>query len=197
MAKGEPLFHFRLTPLVLRMLGLDPEAAKRLLKKKGLPESAAEGPCSVPLSRVRALLDEAQVLRGPASFGVALAAAASDGTYGMAELIGRSSETIEEGLRALTRFGPLINPIGRFEVVGEERCELHYHVLGSREGLGPVLNEFTVAYILNAFERAATGPVRPEAVWVSHSPPAIRELNEHFGVPVRKGAASCGFALSW
>src|SRR4051794_14137479 len=98
MPKKEPLFTFRLTGLVLERLGLRGAQAEALLASVGLPAWAAEEPCTVPLSHVRAFMDEAARLLPDPCLGLRLAAAVPEGTYEAAELLVRTAGTVGEGL---------------------------------------------------------------------------------------------------
>jgi AraC-like DNA-binding protein len=203
MAHGDPLFIFRLSPVVLRLVGATERDARALLSRCGLPETAATGTITAPLSRVRQLLDEASMrwaARPEARdvpFAVALALAAPEGTYDTTELLVRTAPTLGHGLRALARYAALINPVGRFEVRCERGVlELHYFLPGSRDALGPQLNTFTIAYVAHAIGRVMHGELRPRAVWLAHrDAKAQSALVAHFGCPVELGAPTCGLAI--
>lgn len=198
MAQGDPLFIFRLSPVVLRLLGTSDRESKALLSRCGLPETAAVGTITAPLSRVRQLLDEAAMRwTGDVPFAVALALAAPEGTYDTTELLVRTAPTLGHGLRALARYAALINPVGRFEIRTTPRAlEVHYFLPGSRDVLGAQLNTFTIAYVAHAIGRVLPTGLTPRSVWLAHrDAPSKAALAAHFGCPVELGAATCGLAI--
>lgn len=192
----DPLFIFRLTPIVLRLLRVTPTEGRALLEQCGLPEGAAEGVFTAPLSRTRRFLEEAAALHEGA-LGVALAKATPEGTYETAELLVRTAPTLSKGFDALARYGKLVNPVGGFEThTTSTQVELHYAVLGSLQALGPQLNEFTIALVLEGLRRVTQAPLLPSAVWFSHTATSDAEaLEKHFGVPIQLGARTCGLAF--
>jgi AraC-like DNA-binding protein len=197
MSRGDPLFIFRLCPIVLDLLGPHPQEHAALLASCGLPERAASGTITAPLSRIRELMDEA-ALRHDAPFGLALALAAPEGTYETAELLVRTAPNPRVGLGALARYAALINPVGCFELrPTNEALELHYFVPGAGDALGTHLNEFTIAFVVHALGKVTSSPLSLERVWFAH-PDARHQaaLRAHFGCDVVFGAATCGFALS-
>jgi AraC-like DNA-binding protein len=195
--QADPLFQFRLTPTLVRLLALSPAEARALVRRAGLPESAVHGFCTAPLSCVRALLELAAARAGE-GVGVQLAEAVPDGTYDTAELLVRTAPSVAEGLAALVRAGALINPVGRFELRAPDgRLELHYDVPGCRDALGPHMNEYTLVYILRALGRVVHGPLAPVAAWLPHRARRERpDVAVALGCPVRFGAATLGFALT-
>lgn len=197
MRQADPLFQFRLTPTLVQLLALSPVEARALVRRAGLPESALHGPCTAPLSCVRALLEAAAVRAGE-GLGVRLAEAVPEGTYDTAELLVRTAPSVAEGLAALVRAGALINPVGRFELrTPGDLVELHYDVAGRRDGLGPHMNEYTLVYILRALGRVVRGPLAPVSAWLPHRTRGEPvEVAAAVGCPVRSGAATLGFALT-
>lgn len=195
--RADPLFQFRLTPTLVHLLGLGPAEARAAVRRAGLPESALHGPCTAPLSCVRALLELAAARVGE-GVGVRLAEAVPEGTYDTAELLVRTAPSVAEGLAALVRAGALINPVGRFELrTADDTLELHYDVPGCRDALGPHMNEYTLVYILRALGRVVRGPLAPVAAWLPHRARQPRpHVAEAVGGGVRFGATTLGFALT-
>lgn len=193
----DPLFTFRLTPIVLRLLRVTRAEGRALLEQCGLPEGAADGVFTAPLSRTRRFLEEAAALHEGA-LGVALAKATPEGTYEMAELLVRTAPTLSKGLDALARYGKLVNAVGGFETHAKRtQVELHYAVLGAPQALGPQLNEFTIALVLEGLRRVTQATLSPSAVWFSHAATSDGEaLEKHFGVPIQLGARTCGLAFA-
>ena len=189
----DPLFSFRLTPVVLRLLRVTPTQGRALLEQCGLPEGAAEDVFTAPLSRTRRFLEEAAALHEGA-LGVALAKATPEGTYEMAELLVRTAPTLSKGFEALARYGKLVNAVGGFEThATSTHVELHYAVLGSPQALGPQLNEFTIALVLEGLRRVT---LLPSAVSFSHAATSDAEaLEKHFGVSIQLGTPTCGLAF--
>ncbi len=197
MRERDPLFTFRLTPVLLSLSGLPPEEHPALLARHGLPPSAAMGTCTVALSAVRGLIQEVATRRRDPCFGLTLATSIPEGTYGLVELLARTAPSVGDALRVLARHGDQINPVGRFEATDVERgLELHYHVLGSSSGLGALQNEFSIAFVVRAMRLVATAPLRPTWAWFAHDAPSDRaRLEAFFECPLEFGAKSCGFAL--
>lgn len=196
MSSNNPLFIFRLCPVVLELIGLSKEEGKALLTRCGLPESAAVGACTAPLSRIRQFLEEAG-RRCEAPLGLALAQAAPEGTYETAELLVRTAPSLRLGLEALARYAPLINPVGTFELRSRDASmEIHYYVHGSKDALGAHLNEFTLAYVIQSLRRTSAGPFQVESVWFAHREPSHpAALEAVFGCPALMAASTCGFSL--
>jgi AraC-like DNA-binding protein len=197
MPRKEHLFTFRLSGIVLGLLGARKDDAAALLAAAGLPPGAADEPCTVPLSRVVAFVDEAARRRRDPVLGLSLADAVPEGTYEAAELLVRTAATVGEGLAALARHASLINPIGQFSYEeGPDLAELHYLVAGQREGLGRHLNEYTLAYVVRSLGRVLGGPLPLTAVWFAHERASQRErVESYFGCPVRFGAPSSGVSF--
>ncbi|MEQ8977043.1 MAG: AraC family transcriptional regulator ligand-binding domain-containing protein [Deltaproteobacteria bacterium] len=195
--KSDPLFTFRLTPVLLSLSNANADERAALLAKHHLPESAAMGSCTVPLSSVRGLIQDVAVRRKDPSFGLTLAEAIPEGTYGLVELLARTAPTVAEALRALARYGGQINPVGRFEVSDVDAgVELRYLVLGSSSGLGALQNEFSIAFVVRAIRLVAAAPIELERVWFAHEAPSdAARLDDYFLCPITYGADSCGFAL--
>ncbi len=198
---GDPLFIFRLTPLVLSMAGLEGSDAEALVAECGLPPSAAEGTMAAPLSCVKRLVAEAAERSGRRPFGLALAAAVPFGTYGLPELLVRTAPSLERGLSELSAHASLINPVGRFDVresqaAAKGETEIHYFVHGTDDALGPTINEYTIAYLHRAMSALRPEPLPVTRVWFSHARSADADaVGAHFGVDVRYGARTCGFAM--
>ncbi len=199
MAKKELLFSFRLTGLVLARLGLRAKENSALLLTVGLPESAATGPCTVPLSRVRALLEEASRMARDPYLGLHLADDIPEGTYDAAELLVRTAPTVSAGLVALAEHASLVNPIVQFRYEETKRgAEVHVMVPGQRHALGPHMNELTVAYLLRGLRRVAARELPLVSAWFCHERGEALErehVAKHFGCPVHFGAPSSGFAI--
>ncbi len=201
MPKKEPLFSFRLTGLVLARLGLRGKDASAFVASVGLPDAAATGPCTVPLSRVRAFFDEAARLARDPLLGLHLADAVPEGTYDAAELLVRTAATVSAGLASLSEHASLVNPIGQFRYEETKRgAEIHYLVPGQRDALGPHMNELTVAYLLRGLRLVAARELPLVCAWFGHarggeSGRDRARVSQHFGCPVTFGAASSGFAI--
>lgn len=181
------------------MLSVPPPRQAQVLRQVGLPESAATGECTAPLSRVVALVDElARMSQAPDAFGVRMAGAIPEGTYGEAELVVRTAATLARGLVALVRFASLINPLGRFEYLErKDRAELHYSVPALPGALGRHLNEYTIAYITRALGKVSPAPLNVLEAWFPHARhPGADATADALGAPVRFRAATCGFALT-
>ena len=197
MSTGTPLFTFRLTRVVLDRLGLSPREAAALLAEVGFPATAAEQPCTVPLSRVRALLGKAATLSRDPYFGLSLASSVPEGTYEEAELLVRTAPTVGAGLAALVKHASLVNPIGQFRYTeGQTIAELHYTVAGQRDGLGVHMNEYTLAYVLRGLRLVAMGPIPLTRAWCAHERSEPEQVEAYLGCPVDFGAPTTGYAFA-
>lgn len=202
MRRADPLFHFRLTPTLLLLLDASAADGRALVRRAGLPDNALTGPCTAPLSAVRTLLELAAERVGD-DVGVRLADAMQEGTYDTAELLVRTAPTLGIGLDALSRYAALINPVGRFEVrTTAERVELHYFVSGIPDALGPHMNAYTLAYVVEAIRRrAGTPPLEVVDAWLPHGGRSARStpldaLAARVGCPVGLRAGTLGFAVT-
>ncbi len=198
MRRADPLFHFRLTPALLQLVGASTEDARALVRRAGLPDAALTGPCTAPLSAVRLLLDLAAERAGE-DVGVRLAEAIPEGTYDTAELLVRTAPTLLAGLTALSRYAALINPVGRFEVASRASVvELHYFVSGLDDGLGPHMNAHTLAYIAGALRRrSAAAPLPIVDAWLPRAHgAALAALARTAGCPVRTRTRTLGIAVA-
>lgn len=189
------LFTFRLVPAIAAMCAPRGIELAALVDKHRLPREALRGEITAPLDRIVALLDDVAETLGLPMFGLELAAALPGGAYGTAEFLVRSAPTIAVGLAVLCEFAPLVNPGGRFRIVGPN---LHYSFGSAPDTLGTHLNEFTIAYVIRQTGAMLGQPLPLARAWFSHRAPAKRadELARRLGCPVELGAADCGIALA-
>lgn len=197
MERGDPPFHFRIAPVILALASVPERERVAWVRRSGLPESAAAGPCTTSLTKMRRFVDEAALRWPSGDFGLALARAVPEGTYETAELLVRTAPTVTLGLIALARYASLINPVGRFELKERNgRVELHYFIVGHRDGLGEVMNEFTIAYVVRGLRLVGLGDAALDAVWFAHRKVGSkRALEDYFASGVTMGAPTSGFAL--
>jgi AraC-like DNA-binding protein len=93
---------------------------EELLESIGLDASAvAEPSCSLSLAQQHALFREILVRTGDEAFGVRAAVGLRRGAFRGLEYVIRASRTLEEGLRALARFGRLLHGPRLLEVRSE------------------------------------------------------------------------------
>lgn len=191
------LFTFRMIPTISAELvrrSIDPNP---LIVEAGLPADALRGEITAPLARIQKFIDLAGAALGSEMFGLDLAERIPPGAYGVAEFLVRSAATVEAGLRVLTDFVTLINPVLRFHFTVEaEVGELHFSVAAQRDTLGTNLNEYTIAYLIRQFSGVLGAAVPLVRVWFSHGRKRGADIvAQRMGTEVRFQAADCGFAV--
>lgn len=192
------LFTFRMVPVIAAELvkqAIDPNP---LLVEAGLPGDALRGEITAPLARIQKFIDLAGAALGSELFGLDLAERIPAGAFGVAEFLVRSAPTIEDGLRVITDFATLINPVLRFHLtIAADSGELHLSIAAQRDTLGASLNEYTLAYLIRQFSGVLGQPVPLSRVWFSHGRKKGADVvAQRFGTHVRFQAADCGFAVS-
>ncbi|MEO8698702.1 MAG: AraC family transcriptional regulator ligand-binding domain-containing protein [Kofleriaceae bacterium] len=197
MASSSLLFTFRTIPLINTVLARRGIDGAELLAECGLPLDALSGDITAPLGRIQRFVATCAERLDNDLFGLDLADLVPTGTYGMTEFLTRSAPSAEVGLTTFCEHAALINPIGRFRfVVGPEGGRLTYTVAAQRDTLGTQLNEYSIAFIARQLA-AVLGPPILASVWFSHAGGRrAAAVEKRFGVPVRFGAADCGFAIS-
>jgi len=144
-------------------------------------------------------LDEAARIARDPLLGLHVASMVPEGTYEAAELLVRTAPSVAVGLEALSEHAALVNPIGQFRYEETKRgAEIHYMVPGQRDALGPHMNELTVAVLLRGLRLQAKEELPLVSVWFAHTRADEKDqaqVSAHFGVPVKFGAASSGFAI--
>jgi AraC-like DNA-binding protein len=195
--RGGLLFTFRLIPLIAGELALRGIDARALVARAGLPPAALAGEVTAPLDRITAFVDDAAAALASSTYGLGLAARVPAGVYGISEFLVRSSPNVAVGLRALSDFAALINPIGRFHLADTpDAMELHYAVPGERDALGAHLNEYTIALLARYFDVLLGEKMPLRQVWFAHARTSdALAVGEHFGCNVRFAAPDCGLAI--
>ena len=192
------LFTFRMIPVISAELARRSIDSNPLIAEAGLPGDALRGEITAPLARIQKFIDLAAAALGAEMFGLDLAERVPSGAYGVAEFLVRSAATVEAGLRVITDFATLVNPVLRFHFAVEaDGGELHFSVAAQRDTLGCQLNEYSVAYVIRQFSAVLGQPMPLTRVWFSHGRRRDAELvARRFGAPVRFQAADCGFAVT-
>ena len=192
------LFTFRMIPVISAELARRSIDSHPLIAEAGLPDAALRGEITAPLTRIQKFIDLAGAALGTDVFGLDLAERVPSGAYGVAEFLVRSAATVEDGLRVITNFATLINPVLRFHLsVEADAGELHLAIAAQRDTLGCELNEYTIAYLVKQFSTVLGHPVPLTRVWFSHGRKRGADtVAKRFGTHVRFQATDCGFAVS-
>ena len=196
MAEPDPLFTFRMVPIIATRLavgGVDPQA---MLRVAGLPEAAMQGDVTAPLSRIAAFVDAAAARFGDPEFGASLAEWIPTGAFGFPEFVVRSAPTLKIALQSLCDFAALINPIGRFTFAVEPKhAVIEYVVRGRRGGLSLHLNEYTL-HLLVRLGQTIIDDFTVERAWLPHHrADGADRIAVRLGYPVELGAPTVGFAI--
>lgn len=190
---------FRLVPLVLKILeqrGID---GRPFAVEAGLPagfESAPE--LTAPLPKFRTFMEAAASALKDDHFGLTLSRAVPKGTYALVEFIGRSAATLREAMEALARFGRIINAgVDRVFVQRTGYGVLEHRVPAETEGLGRILNEYTMAFVARAGVESIGAPLKLQRLYFAHPPPAdAAPLAAYFGVAPSFGTGVSGMEIS-
>ena len=194
---SDRLFTFRMIPLLARLASMKGVDASALVARAGLPPEALNGEVTAPVVRViKCVQLFAERLDQP-HLGLALAELVPSGAYGIAEFLVRSAPNLETGLARLCEFAPLINAIGEFRWLADDKGgDLHYSIAGLKTTLERHLNEFTLAYVIKQLRVVIPG-FELARVWFSHARSSgASELERWFGCPVELAQPDCGFAVS-
>ena len=191
-------FEFRQVPIALELVRRAGGTPAEVLARAGLaPEVATQRSVTVDVDVAERLLDECAAQTKTPAFGLELARHVPRGVFGWLEFGLRSAATLDDALPLLVRYYALVNRKAGFSYSqsGATR-ELTYDVPGRKGGLGPHLNEFSIAYVLGVARQVVGRDWVPERVWFAHAEPAwARDVHAHFGCPVRFGAKASGLAI--
>lgn len=195
--RAQPLFTFRLVPLVgelCRERGLDP---RPLVRAAGLSEGALRGgEVTAPIGRFRSLLAAAAEALEDDAFGLTLAARVPDGTYSLLEFGARSARTLREALESLSRYGRLVNAITVFRFEEDEQGGRFEHAVLA-PGPHRELHELTLARVLGIARAQVGRRIVPERAWFPYPKPrGASRLVAEFGPRLEFGREACGFELS-
>jgi AraC-like DNA-binding protein len=183
-AQREP----RLTSQVVRVFLACHRMAGRtnddLLRRHGLAGDAETAPeVELPLASLHALTDEIAASLGASHLGLQLAKALPRGSYGLIEFIARSSPTLREAARRVTRYTGLLNDlvVATFEE-HEGRGRFTQRIPGVPLCVGKQPNEMFLAVgvrlVRELLERSW---VPPEVRFAHHRPADVAPLVEFFG----------------
>lgn len=185
-----------MVPLLARMLAAKNIDCGELVAQAKLPPEAVNGEVTAPLARVLKLVQlVADKLDAP-NLGLQLAELVPSGAFGVAEFLVRAAPNVETGLSILSELAPLINPVGEFRFVADDRGgEVHYSIAGNPQTLERHLNEYTIAYVVKQL-RLVVPEIKLTRVWFSHARTSeLEAVGTWFGAPVEFKQKDCGFAL--
>ncbi len=190
-------FEFRHVPLVLARVTALGGRADDLTAQVGISAAEAAQPVVVgSAERIEALLAEASRRTGCGSFGLDVATHVPRGRFGWLEFGMRTAPTFGEGLELLATYSALINrDAGYAYVLRAEDEVLGYETPRRPGGLGPQLNEFTIALVLALTQQAAARPWSPRRVWFAHAAPTSEAVAAHFGCSLGFSEGTSGFAF--
>jgi AraC-like DNA-binding protein len=191
-------FTFRLVPLVLRLLEQKGIDGRRFALEAGLPQGYESAPeITAPLPKFRTFMDAAAEGLKDDQFGLTLSRAVPKGTYALVEFIGRSAATLREAMESLARFGRIIN--AGVDWVFVQRTGygvLEHRVPAETEGLGRILNEYTMAFVHRASLESVGARWKMRRLYFAHPPPADpAPLTAYFGVAPTFGTGVSGFEI--
>jgi AraC-like DNA-binding protein len=194
---SQPLFTFRQIPVVASMLAERQIALAEVMRAAGFAEPAP-GEITAPLAKVRGVLELAAERLGASHFGFDLADRIPEGAYGVTEFVVRSAPTVRAALTALCELAPLVNPALDMRYQAQPHgCEVRLAYAGTRDVLGELLNEYSIAYVAKQFRAVLGGPLPLASAWFAHARKHGREeVERRLGCAVAFGAADCGFAVA-
>lgn len=192
------LFTFRQLPIIRTLLAERGIAIEDVLRETGLGDAQAAGEVTAPLAKMQAFLEAAAQRLGSPLFGLELAQRIPEGAYGVTEFVARTAPSIRVALDALCELSPLVNPALDMRYIADDLgCELRFGFAQRRDALGPILNEYTVAYIARQFAGMLGRPLPLERAWFAHArAEGQREVAARLGCDVTFGEADCGFAVA-
>ena len=180
----------KLVPMMLdhaRAVGIETDA---LADRLGIPPPCRSNASwtldapAIPIDRVRALADELRERLGDPHLGLSLAANLQRGVYGVQEFAVRNSPTIGEAALRLVRYQRLTNDAIVWGAEHDERgCALTHHVPAAPDGLGPVLNEFSLAAAMRYLRELSQHPHDAVGIRFAHTerPSRLDALRALFG----------------
>ncbi len=192
-------FTFRLVPLILKLLEKQGVDGRRFALEAGLPQGYDSAPeITAPLPRFRTFLDAAASAMRDEQLGLTLSRAVPKGTYALVEFICRSAGNLREALHALARFGRIIN--AGVDWVFMERDGfgvLEHRVPAEAEGLGRILNEYSLAFLIRAGAEVLGKRLELKRVYFAHAAPAnVAPLTDYFGVKPEFSAGVNGIEIA-
>ena len=192
-------FTFRLVPLVLKLLEKHGIDGRPLALEAGLPQGFDTAPeVTAPLPKFRAFMDAAAAAMRDDQLGLTLSRAVPKGTYALVEFICRSAGTMREAMESLARFGRIINAgVDWVFLQRDGYGVLEHRVPAETEGLGRILNEYTMAFVARAGIEMLGSGWKMQRVFFAHPAPAnTAPLTAHFGIAPTFGTGISGMEVS-
>ena len=167
-----------------------------VLREHGFAADAQE--ITAPLPKVQALLDRVAERLASPLFGIELAERVPEGAYGVTEFVVRAAPSIRVALDTLCELSALINPALDMRYIADELgCEVRFGFAQRRDALGPILNEYTVAYLAKHFAVILGHPLPLRGAWFAHArTDGADAVAARLGCEVTFGAADCGVAIA-
>jgi len=175
-----------LVRVVLR--ALRPEQANALLAELGVsPVQLADDSTRLPRELSTSAWRRAPEISGDESFGLHLAEQLPFGTFGVLELVARSSRTLREGLDRLVHYYRILDGRDALAIESDaSSASLIFNIANPNRHVAECL----MATMSRALRELWTG-FSPREVWFQHTAPADpRDHERIIGVPVRFGRPS-------
>lgn len=177
----------RVAPIVLahaNARGLD---VNRLIAKHELPadldwRSAGKLEVTLPVHKLKALLDDVATALNLPHFGLDLARSLQHGAYGVAEFLIRSAATARGSCENLVRFNSLMAPDQqfRFDDAGAEAIVEH-GVPGAPDAMSRHHHEYTTYLTAKRLLNMVEGAKLNRLWFANPAPPDVKVLVEEFG----------------
>ncbi len=144
------------------------------IERYRLPADAEQArEITLPLTTLRALLDDAAIALAEPHLGLLLAQRIERGTYGVVEYSCRSAPDMREALRRMARYGKLVNELVQFRFVEEPAgARIEQSLPGSPGAVSPHANEFFAANVLGKCRELSGKMLNPRAVLFAHAAPS-------------------------
>jgi AraC-like DNA-binding protein len=192
-------FTFRLVPLVLKLLEKQGIDGRVFALEAGLPQGFESAPeITAPLPKFRTFMDAAAQALEDDQLGLTLARAVPKGTYALVEFISRSAATVREAMESLARFGRIINAgVDWVYVQRSGYGVLEHRVPAETEGLGRILNEYTMAFVARACVENVGDKWKLQRLYFAHPAPAtVEPLTTYFGIAPTFGTGVSGMEIA-
>lgn len=149
-AGTSPIVRSQLVPLVLSELRERAMDADRFAKEFSV--EASQNEAFLPLDRLHALLEAAELALEDRELGVRLALRRRTGTHGVLEYCWRTAPTVRAGFQAIARFGNLLNDVAvvSLEEDGEGAAFVE-EVATHPDGFGRHANDFFAILVKQEF----------------------------------------------
>jgi AraC-like DNA-binding protein len=183
-ASREPRLTSQVVRVFLACHRMTGRANDELLRRYDLTDDAETAPeVELPLASLHALTDEVAASLGASHLGLQLAKSIPRGSYGLIEFIARSSPTLREAARRVTRYTGLLNDVvvATFDE-HEDRGRITQRIPGMPLCVGTQPNEMFLAVVVRLVRDLLDRPwVPPEVRFAHRRPTDLALLIDYFG----------------